>query len=70
MVDPPLWAGGENTTEHPTAQGFFARRASFLGNQEMAGNPASHHRVFSWGKRPNLQCQKCRKKSWQSGLES
>jgi hypothetical protein len=29
MVDPPPWAGGENTTEHPTAQGFFARRASF-----------------------------------------
>jgi len=30
MVDPPPWAGGENTTTHPTAQGFFARQSGFL----------------------------------------
>ena len=29
MVNPPPWAGGENTTEYPTAQGFFTREASF-----------------------------------------
>jgi len=29
MVDPPLWAGGENTTEHSGTQGFFARQFSF-----------------------------------------
>jgi hypothetical protein len=28
-VGPPPWAGGENTTAHPTAQGFFARPESF-----------------------------------------
>jgi hypothetical protein len=28
-LNPPLWAGGEITTAHPSTQGFFVRQVSF-----------------------------------------